>query len=211
MKAAVVTASRRSRDREGGVAMTGTVASVMTRCPISVPVGASFATVAAVLTHHRISAVPVLDQRGRPVGVVSEGDLLGGPRAGLTARDLMTSPVRTVDVDATVPAAARLLADAGVRRLFVTEHDRLVGVVSRRDLLKTYLLDDDTIRDLVRQAVLPLPLSVSVDDGVVLLLGRVEWRSTRAEIDERVSAVPGVIEVRNRLGYVFDNGTARST
>jgi CBS-domain-containing membrane protein len=189
--------------------MTGTVASVMTRCPISVPVGASFATVAAVLTHNRISAVPVLDQRGCPVGVVSEGDLLGGPRdAGLTARYLMTSPVRTVDVDATLAAASRLLADAGVRRLFVTEHDRLVGVLSRRDLLKTYLLDDDTIRDMVRQALLPLPLSVSVEDGVVLLLGRVEWHSTRTEVEERVLAVPGVIEVRNRLGYVFDDGAA---
>lgn len=197
--------------------MTGTVAGVMTRCPISVPVGASFATVAAVLAHNRISAVPVLDPRGRPVGVVSEGDLLRVPwdGAGLTARDLMTRPVRSVDVDATLPIASRLLADAGVRRLFVTEHDRLVGVLSRRDLLKTYLLDDDTIRDMVRRALLPLlpdqgvPVSVSVDDGVVLLLGRVEWRSTRAAVDERVWAVPGVIEVRNRLGYVFDDGAAR--
>lgn len=188
------------------------VADVMTRCPVSVPGDASLQTVAGVLSHHRISAVPVVDRRGRPVGVVSEADLIDAAEA-TTARELMTSPVRTVAEDVTLRAASRLLTRTGVRRLFVTERGRLTGVVSRRDLLTTLLRDDDAIRDEVERQVRPLldraPFQVSVDDGVVLLLGRAEWRGTLAVADERVRAVPGVIEVRNRLDYVFD-GPARS-
>jgi len=191
--------------------VTAIVRDVMTRCPISVPVDAPFQTVAAVLSRNLISAVPVVDRRGLPVGVVSEADLIDAP-AARTARDLMTSPIGTVAEDVTLPAAARLLVDSGVRRLFVTEHGRLVGVLSRRDLLKSYLVDDDVIREHVERALLAVlpgqrsPLTVSVDDGVVLLLGLVEWRSSRAAVDERVRAVPGVVELLDRLGYVFDDG-----
>lgn len=194
--------------------MTATVRDVMTRCPVSVPADAPFQTVAAVLSRNLISAVPVVDRHGLPVGVVSEADLIGATpeRAGLTARDVMSSPVRTVVEDATLSTACRLLVDTGVRRLFVTEHGRLVGVLSRHDLLKSYLVDDDVIREHVQRALLAVlpdqrsPLTVSVEDGVVLLLGRVEWRSSRVVVDERVRAVPGVVEVLDRLGFVFDDG-----
>ena len=188
-----------------------TVGSVMTRCPVSVPPDAPFATVAAILARGRIGAVPVVDRDGQLVGVVSEADLIGGrDGAGVTARELMTGAVRTVPVDATVPAATRLLAGSGVRRLFVTEHGRLIGVLSRRDLLSTYVRDDDEIRADVEHVVARLPggrpVRVTVRDGVVLLLGRVEWRSTRAAVAGRARAVPGVVEVLDRLGYVFDDG-----
>jgi len=184
-----------------------TVGTVMTRCPVSVVAGAPFATVAAVLSRHGIGAVPVVDRDGRLVGVVSEGDLIGGrDGAGVTARELMSRHPRTVAEDTTLPAVVRLLAETGVRRLFVTEHGRLVGVVSRRDLLTTYLRDDDAIRaDVERVLSDQPPLGVTVHDGVVLLLGRVEWRSTRAVLVERVRAVPGVVAVLDRLGYVFDD------
>jgi CBS domain-containing protein len=190
--------------------MMVTVEDVMTRCPAAVPLEASFETLVGLLTHERISAVPVVDGAGMPVGVVSEADLMGAPRTA-TARDLMTGPPRTVAKDASLPTAARLLTDAGIRRLLVTEHGRLAGVLSRRDLLKTYLVDDDVIREWVRHALLtvlpgdrPAP-AVSVRDGVVLLLGRVEWRSAKAAVDECVRAVPGVVEVVDRLDCVFDD------
>jgi CBS domain-containing protein len=194
--------------------MTMTVGDVMTRRPVSVPLDASFETLAGLLTHDRISAVPVVDAAGMPVGVVSEADLMGAPRTA-TARDLMSGPPRTVALDASLSTAARLLTDAGVRRLVVTERGRLAGVLSRRDLLKTYLVDDDTVREWVRHALLavlpgdrPAP-SVSVRDGVVLLLGRVEWRSSKDAVDECVRAVPGVVDVVDRLGYVFDDRPRR--
>jgi CBS domain-containing protein len=189
-----------------------TVGRVMTRCPVSVRAGAPFATVAAVLSRNAIGAVPVVERDGRLVGVVSEEDLIGGrDGGGVTARELMSAP-HTVDQDTTVPAAARLLAAAGVRRLFVTEHGRLVGVVSRRDLLTTYLRDDEAIRADVESVLSDQPpITVTVHDGVVLLLGRVQWQSTRAVLDERVRAVSGVVEVLDRLGYVFDDGVRART
>lgn len=117
-----------------------TVGNVMTRSPVSVPAGAPFASVAAILSRKRISAVPVVDRDGRLIGVVSRTDLVGGrDGAGVTARELMTTAMRTVPVTATLPAATRLLAGSGVRRLFVLERGRLVGVLSRRDLLTSYL------------------------------------------------------------------------
>lgn len=181
-----------------------TVGHVMTRCPVSVRARAPFATVAAVLSRNAIGAVPVVDGDGRLLGVVSEGDLIGAG-AGATARELM-SRARTVTEDTPVTVAARMLTEAGVRRLFVVKGVRLVGVVSRRDVLATYLRDDDSIRaDVERALADQAPITVSVRDGVVLLLGRVEWRSTRAVLDERVRAVPGVVELRDRLGYVFDD------
>jgi CBS domain-containing protein len=187
-----------------------TVGSVMTRCPVSVRAGAPFATVAAILARDAIGAVPVVDRVGVLVGVVAEGDLLGGG-AGRTARALMDPHPRTVTEDTALPAAARMLTEPGVRRLFVTERGRLVGVVSRRDLLTTYLRADDEIRADVEHALADQPpLTVSVRDGVVELLGRVEWRSTRSVLDERVRAVPGVVDLRDRLGYVFDDSHARA-
>jgi CBS domain-containing protein len=184
-----------------------TVGDVMTRCPVSVRAGAPFATVATVLSRNAIGAVPVVDGDKRLLGVVSEGDLIGGrDRTAMTARALM-SRARTVTGEMSLPAAARMLAAAGVRQLFVIEGGRLAGVVSRRDLLAAYLRDDDAIRADVEKTLADLPpITVSVRDGVVLLLGRVEWRSTRAVIDERVRAVPGVVDVQDRLGYVFDDG-----
>ena len=184
-----------------------TVGQVMTRCPVSVRAGAPFATVAAVLARHAIGAVPVVDRDGRVLGVVSEGDLIGGrDGAGMTARDLMHPP-RTVAEDTSLPAAARLLTVAGTRRLFVTEDGRLVGVLSRRDLLTAYLREDDAIRvDVERVLSDQPPITVTVNDGIVLLLGRVEWRSTRAAVDSRVRAVPGVVDLQDRLGFVFDDG-----
>lgn len=187
-----------------------TVGDVMTRCPVSVLVDMPFETVAAVLTRHGISAVPVVDRGGLLVGVVSEADLIGTPRNAF-AGDLMTTALHTVAEDAPLPSAARTLVDAGVRRLFVTAHGRLVGVVSRRDLLKTYVVDDETIRERVQRALVPVlpdqraPIRVTVRDGVVLLLGRVEWRSSRVAVDARVHAVPGVVDVLDRLDYVFDD------
>lgn len=200
---------------------TPTVATRMTHRPISVPVGASFHDIAAILSGARISAVPVLDERGHLVGVVSELDLIqAGLRASrdlaaLTAPELMTSPPITVRPDAPLPTVTRLLGEAGVHRLFVVEDGRLVGVVSRRDLLRDYARDDTEIREEVEQAVLgALPGDVvvraAVEDGVVLLVGRVQWRSDLIDLAPLVRAIPGVVEVRNRMGFVWDDRGRRS-
>ena len=144
------------------------VGALMTRNVVTVEPETPFRTLVAVMTGHSVSAVPVVDGRGRPIGVVSEADLLakqefhGGrdelPRhdragrdrwfraQGRNAAEVMTTPVRVVHADEPVSAAARLLAQTGIRRLFVTSwNGRLIGVVSRGDLLRVYLRDDHSV------------------------------------------------------------------
>ncbi len=195
-----------------------TVATVMTHRPVSVREDSPFHSIAALLSANRIGAVPVIDDSGVLVGVVSEMDLIrAGPRTNrslgdLVARDLMSAPPTTVGMAESVPGAAQRLAATGVRRLFAVENGRLTGVLSRRDLLRSYLRDDDDIRVQVERDVLALLPSdhtlvrASVTDGVVLLVGRVEWHSALAGIDAVVRAVPGVVEVRDRIGYQWDDG-----
>jgi CBS domain-containing protein len=193
---------------------SATVADVMTRRPVSVRADTPLETVAAVLAGSRISAVPVVDDRGTATGVVSELDLIrAGADAGVAA-DVMTGPVRTVAATEPVSSAARLLADARVRRLFVVERGRLAGVLARRDLLRTYLRADDDIRAQVESAVRALvpdtdTVNATVVDGVVLLVGRVRWRSQLPPLGAAASVVPGVVEVRNRVGFVWDDGQVR--
>lgn len=120
----------------------------------------------------------------------------------------MTSPAHTVEPEAAVPNVARLLAGWRVRRLFVVDGGRLVGVVARRDLLRGFLRSDQDIREEIEREVLgrvlwttPGTVSVVVDNGMVTLSGRLEYQ---AEVDiagHLVKAIPGVVNVRNLLEY----------
>lgn len=190
--------------------VTSTVAAAMTHRPVSVRPDTPFESIAAILSANRVSAVPVVDDTGRPVGVVSELDLIRGRSlARPTARELMTVPVVTVPPDEPLDTAARRLSRARVRRLFVVEDGRLAGVLTRGDLLRGYLRDDDEIRGQVERAVRELlpgaEVGVTVHDGVVLLLGRAEYRSALSGVDEVAGAVPGVVVVRNRITFRWDD------
>ncbi|MEV6235615.1 CBS domain-containing protein [Lentzea sp. NPDC051838] len=207
-----------------------TVASLMTREVITADVGSSFKELVRLLEDNRISAVPVLDG-GFPVGVVSEADLMpkeefrGGTEdapgvfagrstkhrweqaTGLTARDIMTSPVKSIPPDLPASAAARELAAAGVRRLFVVDSDgALVGVASRRDLLKVFLRDDDELRTTIRDEIFgrmlwvdPNTVDIEVSNGVVDLRGKLERQSEVDIAEHLVRVLPGVVDVHNRL------------
>lgn len=208
------------------------VASVMTTQVVTASPDTLFRDLVETLTEKRVSAVPIVDADGRPIGVVSEADVLakqefhGGSddiphdRAGRdrwyralahTAGELMTTPVRAVHAHEPLSAAARLLAVAKVRRLFVTDEDgRLVGVVSRRDLLRVYRHGDDDLRAraealLVEIGVRPDAVRVRADSGVVTVDGEL---SRRGQVDAAVRAVralPGVVAVRNDLRYLVDD------
>jgi CBS-domain-containing membrane protein len=154
------------------------VRDVMTREVVTVDERASFKEVATLIAEHRVSALPVLDGKGRVVGIVSEADLLlkeefaekptkdrlfqsrrqretRAKAAGDTAAELMTSPAVTVGPDASVAEAARLLHRHGVKRLPVVDPaGPLLGIVSRADLLKVFLHSDADIAREVRQQVL---------------------------------------------------------
>lgn len=208
--------------------MSATVRDIMTTSVIAVRRDASFKEMAAMLRSQRISAFPVIDGRGKVIGVVSESDLLvkeavqaegsslvaalrhireDEKAAGITAADLMTAPAITVGPSAAVEEAARLMYDRRVKRLpVVNEVGRLLGIVSRTDVLAVFSRPDDEIRDEIIRAVLPgiVPkpwrdLEVTVRDGVVTVSGSpLSEQATRA-IKDAVRHVQGVVGVRDRL------------
>lgn len=109
------------------------VKRIMTAPVVTVFEDAPIAEMAALLRTHRISAVPVLDAEGAVVGLVSEYDLLA--REGTTARQVMTSQVITVSEETDVEEVRHLLVERGIRRVPVLAGQRLVGIVSRSDVV----------------------------------------------------------------------------
>lgn len=210
-----------------------TAASVMTKDVVTAKPGTPLRELVTTMSENGISALPVVDARGRPIGVVSEADILakqefhgGGdalPRHDRAARErwhraqgrnaceVMTTPVRTAHANEPVSAVARLLAKAGVRRLFVVDwYGRLIGVVSRRDLLRVYLCDDRELRARIADLVVasgipPEAVEVRVHSGLVTLDGEVARRGLVDAVLRMVRAVPGVVGVRNNLRYVVDD------
>ncbi|MGI8447048.1 MAG: CBS domain-containing protein [Streptosporangiaceae bacterium] len=105
----------------------------MTAPVITVPAGTPVTQIAQTLRRHRVSAVPVVDEAGGVVGLVSEYDLLA--RTGLTARDVMTSSVVSVSQDTGVDEVRHLLVGRRIRGVPVLAGGRLVGIISRGDLV----------------------------------------------------------------------------
>jgi CBS domain-containing protein len=210
------------------------VSDVMTTPVVTVREETPYAEVIGELAKHKISAVPVQDAYGRVLGVVSEADLLHKvefigepPRAfewgsrkanrakahASTAGELMTSPAVTVQPQSSVVVAAKLMQEEQIKRLpVIDELGRLVGIVSRNDLLRMYQRPDTELRDEVVQDVLrrmlwidPDKVGVDVADGVVILDGEVD-RKTTAEIAVHITrSVPGVIDVVDRLTWSYDD------
>jgi CBS-domain-containing membrane protein len=187
------------------------------------------------MQEHRVSAVPVVDEDGRAIGIVSEADLIlkedlfleGEPHlferrhhrierekhaAGTTAA-LMSSPAVTVGPDASLADAARLMTKHAVKRLPVVGVDgRVMGIVSRSDLLKVFLRSDAEIVRAIREDVIrrtlwidPLTIRVVVREGVATLEGQVERRSLVPVLVGLVQAIDGVVGVVNRVSFLIDD------
>lgn len=95
-----------------------------------------------MLLHHRISGAPVVDEHKQLVGILSEGDCLKGALTGsyfeeaaVKVSDVMTSSVDTVDVEADIVSVAERFVQTGRRRFPVMDSGKLVGQISRRDIL----------------------------------------------------------------------------
>ncbi|MEU0815981.1 CBS domain-containing protein [Streptomyces mirabilis] len=204
------------------------VSDVMTHTVAAVGRKANFKEIVRLMEQWKVSALPVLEGEGRVIGVVSEADLLpkeefrdSDPdrytqlrrlsdlaKAGaVTAEDLMTAPAFTVRANATLAQAARTMARAKVKRLPVVDDMGLLeGVVSRGDLLKVFLRDDEDIAEEVRREVVSYlfrapssPVRVQVHEGVVTLAGRVRDTSLVPVAARLVRAVEGVVDVEFEL------------
>jgi CBS domain-containing protein len=217
--------------------MARTVGEVMTREVVQAHRETPFKDVARLLDQHRISGPPVVDHDDKVVGVISESDLIrhqarsadglaqrnrvpalgrsarhAVARAG-TAGELMSTPAITVHPEQRVADAARVMERHGVERLpVVDEEDRLIGIATRRDLLRVFLRTDEEIREEVVDDVLNSSLSlpshsvvVTVHDGMVTLEGQLEHRSDIPLAVHSTYRVDGVIGVVNGLTFRVDD------
>jgi len=218
-----------TKHRNVGDLMTHTVHRVHPDTP--------FKEIAKTLADHDITAVPAVDAGDRPVGVVSEADLLRREAAlpdaaGLlaildipplepgkvatTAQDLMSAPVVVARPEWTVVQAARVMDHHGVKRLpVVDDTGRLVGIVSRADLLRVFLRRDHLVREEISGDILDRTLGISADevgvdvtDGRVTLHGTVERRGLIPVVMRLCEGVDGVIEVTGTLDYRTDEAAA---
>ena len=209
-----------------------TVADVMTtRVHVASP-STPFKMLVRLIEENRISAVPIVDAQGSPLGIVSESDLLLKENAdptnpldllrqrsqrakadGVVAAEVMTSPVVTVGIDTPIAQAARVMRERNVRRLVVVDTRlRIAGIVSRSDLLKVFLRTDEDLRDEVLHKLLPAVVpteaagvDVDVESNVITLSGRVDRRTDVEILDRLARDVDGVVNVVNRLSFRWDD------
>ena len=230
--------------------MTVKVATVLEDTPVE--------EVARILLQGRISAVPVIDLEDRIVGIVSEGDLVGRPESGedrddswwlsgilepeerakkyakargQLAKDVMTTPVITASEDDSLTKLAATLEEARIKRVPIVRNGRLVGIVSRANLLhglaalpeiaagsesatqapvtppKPVAADARTIRASILNKVhneigVRGSINVIVSDGTVDLWGGVETEAERQAVRAAAENTPDVTSVKDHLSVL---------
>ncbi|HTT47657.1 MAG TPA: CBS domain-containing protein [Pseudolabrys sp.] len=218
-------------------------ADVMATNVITVRLDTPVTAIAETLLANRISAVPVVNGKNVLVGIVSEGDLIHRVEAGTERRrswwlelltgnetlahdfvmsharaaaDVMTSPVISVTPDASLAAIASLLEKHRIKRVPVAVNGKIVGIVSRANLIQALVglnraksiepsVDDLTLHNNILEQLRSKPwidpstISVVVNDGTVELWGIVDSETEKNAIRVAVEVTPGVRQVANRL------------
>jgi CBS domain-containing protein len=197
------------------------IADIMTREVLFVAPDTSVREAALLMLENRISGLPVMED-DTLVGIISEADYVAkdssrswrarvllegdqGPLAGAEkVGELMSREPITIPVTATVHEAARLMTRAGVKRLPVVDDGRMVGIVTRSDLIRAYVRTDEELADDAREmlAVLPEPMSlvaVAVSGAVVTLSGEVPTIEEAQLVARIVKGVEGMAGVDNQL------------
>ena len=211
------------------------VQDVMTIEVVTARPSTSLKDVAAELSRRRISGMPVVDDTGRIVGVVSEADIIAKEQperehhssrfAGLLHRDddderatrfdaavvseAMSSPATTIEGHMPVAIAAQQMTERDINRLPVVQQGRLVGILTRADLVRAFARSDEQITAEVREIVAlqqelwrdEQPLEVTIAAGEATLAGRARTREEASVLAEMVRTVPGVVSVRASLTW----------
>ncbi len=187
-----------------------TVSDVMTRGVHVASPATPFKLVVRLIEENHVSAIPIVDQLGRPLGIVSESDLLlkegrqelvskldlvhlrrrqqlRAKADAVVASDLMTAPAITVVSDVTLMQAARLMQEHNVRRLVVVDaNGRIAGIVSRSDLLQVFLRTDEELREEIVNQLVPAILWPTPDELVVTVIWNVV--TLTGQVDRRSDA-----------------------
>jgi CBS domain-containing protein len=224
---------------KGQVTTMTSVREVMTTPVVTVRRTTPLKEVAQLLVENKISGLPVVDVDGTVLGVVSEADFLvkeGGPDAvrhrplarfigesrtsriqleklhATRAADAMTAPPITIESSRPLSEAAQLMTANRINRLPVVDAGRLVGIVTRADLVRAYVRSDGELVEAIREDVIhrmlwldPASFVVQVSGGVASISGHVERRSTAAMVEEATAAIPGVVDVKASIAWSLDD------
>jgi CBS domain-containing protein len=219
------------------------VSELMTLNVLTIGPEAPIKDVAKILVGHGISGLPVCDIEGGVLGVISEGDILykehdpaeghmGGPLGwiidgapnyqgyikakALTARKAMTSPAITIAPWESVSQAARIMCERHVNRLPVVQNEKLVGIVTRGDLVRAFTRTDAELEEELEQDVLhrtmwtdPGKVAVNVKNGVAMLSGRLPNRRDVELLNKLAARVPGVVGVESTVEWDVDETTRK--
>ncbi|MBT8165319.1 MAG: CBS domain-containing protein [Acidimicrobiia bacterium] len=214
------------------------VVDLMASDVISVRPETTLRDAARLMVEKGISGLPVTNEEGTLVGVVSEGDflrkevdrgdLMGRGLLGVlfdnrdslaeaeTVGEVMAENLFTVSPDATLVEAARTMTTHGVKRLpVVTREGKLVGVISRRDVVAAFTRPDELIEDEIREDILrrllfldPALLEISVDAGVVSIGGELPTRTDTRLLEAMVQRTDGVIRAEIDVTWKVDDTQA---
>lgn len=216
----------------------------MTREVLTTGPEAEVRHVARILVENHISGLPVCNTQREVLGVVSEGDILfkehdpnlarrGAPFSWFSNRkstegarkarafkveEAMTAPAITISPFCSVAEAARLMTEHGVNRLPVIGAGKLVGIVTRTDLVRAFVRSDADIRREITEDVLrrnmwieaPEAVVVVVKRGTVHLAGKLETRSETLLLERLAARVPGVVSVKSELTWTRDDTSRRA-
>ena len=190
---------------------------------------------ARIMVEHGISGLPVTNDEGTLVGIISEGDFLRKEvdRGALTGTGLlgllfdnreslaeaemvgevMSDNVFTISPDATLVEAARTMTTHGVKRLPVVDRDgKLLGIISRRDIVNSYTRPDELIEDEIQEDILkrllfldPDLVNIEVVGGVVKISGELPTRSDARLLEAMVQRTDGVIRAELDLTWKVDD------
>jgi CBS domain-containing protein len=186
-------------------AMSWVVADLMTRDVVKIKPSTTSRECVRLMRMHGVGALPVVED-GRLVGIVTMTDLVLKEYAPAASK-LMTSRVKVVHPETPITGAVRVMFEHRVNRLPVVDGDgRLLGIISRSDVMRIFLRSDISIRQEVADAVLgdlsfigDGTIWAEVHDGVVTLQGEVEPGTLTEVLLRLVAGVPGVAGVKNRL------------
>jgi CBS-domain-containing membrane protein len=241
-KKLILNANRRHMHRRYAAMSRMTAKDIMTSPVFSVSPDTPLQRVAWLLTEYHISGVPVVDRKDQLRGVVSEADLLpkeAGLSAffkptflipgfsnearvqirkfqGRTAGELMTPDPITANENTPVKELASTMIEHNINRIPIVRSGRLVGIVSRNDVLKVFKRSDETLENVVQDRIredlwIDLDkLQIAVQDGVVRISGSVAVRSEIGLIESYVREIDGVISIDvSGIHYEVDDVTFR--
>jgi CBS domain-containing protein len=217
------------------------IKELMTTDVLTVGTDTPLKDAAVLLARHRISGLPVVDDQKHVLGVLSEGDILykesetpdrpsflerliapgNGAQLKLAARtvgEAMSAPALTIGPRRPVTEAATMMIEQGVNRLPVVDHnERLMGIVTRADLVRAFVRRDEEIEREIREDVIrktlwlePENLTIAVSGGEVELGGQVETKLDAEMIPGYIRRVPGVVGVTSKLRWREEHGRGRT-